>query len=234
MKSSGSELRIDGKPVRVSNLDKVLYPSVGFTKGEVIDYYIRISRYLLPHLKDRALSLKRYPNGVEKEFFYEKRCPPYRPKWVGTVDMWSKGNRETIHLCTVKDLASLVWAANLANLELHTYLFKRQKLSCPTVLVFDLDPGEGVNILDCARLALLLRGLFEKLKLKSFAKTSGSKGMQVYVPLNTPVTFEQTKQFARTIAEELTRQHPGKVTADMKKSLRTGQGVYRLESKRCA
>jgi bifunctional non-homologous end joining protein LigD len=220
---SPNELQIDGKTIPVSNLDKVLYPSCGFTKGEIIDYYIRISRFLLPHLKDRPLSLKRYPGGVEKEYFYEKRCPPYRPKWVKTIGMWSEGNQETIHFCAVDNLPSLVWAANLANLELHTYLCKRQKLTRPTVVAFDLDPGEGANVLNCASLAIVLRSLCKQLGLECFVKTSGSKGLQVYIPLNTDVTFDATKQFAKTIAEQLVKQFPAKVTADMKKSLRHGK-----------
>ena len=220
---SRDELQIDGKSVPVSNLDKVLYPSCNFTKGEIIDYYIRVSRFLLPHLKDRPLSLKRYPGGVEKEYFYEKRCPPYRPKWVKTIGMWSEGNQETIHFCAVDNLPSLVWAANLANLELHTYLCKRQKLTRPTVVAFDLDPGEGANVLNCASLALTIQSVLQRLDLKCFVKTSGSKGLQVYVPLNTPVTFEDTKRFAKTIAEELARQSPTTITEDMKKNLRRGK-----------
>ena len=219
-KSVTTDLRVGGKTVAVSNLDKVLYPSTHFTKGNVIDYYIRISRYLLPHLKDRPLSLKRYPEGVEKQFFYEKRCPPYRPRWVNTIAVWSKGNQETIHFCAVNDLPSLVWAANLANLELHTYLMKRQDLSRPTCVVFDLDPGEGTTILDAARLALWTRRELDELGLKSFVKTSGSKGLQVYAPLNSVVDFDESKAFARAVAEHLERLHPGEVVSKMTKSLR--------------
>jgi bifunctional non-homologous end joining protein LigD len=119
----------------------VFYPKVGFTKGQVIDYYVRISKWLLPHLKDRPLTLKRYPNGVEGEFFYEKRCPTFRPKWLKTAAIWSEGNQEHIDYCLANDLPSLVWAANLGDLELHTSLSKRQNPLRPTMMVFDLDPG---------------------------------------------------------------------------------------------
>jgi len=216
-------LIVGGKKLKLSNLDKILYPGVPFTKGQVIDYYVRISEVLLPHLKDHPLTLKRYPNGVTGEFFYEKRCPDFRPPWVKTAGVWSERNHETIHYCLGNNLPTLVWAANLADLELHTSLAKARNPDRPTVMVFDLDPGQGADILDCAQVALWLREELEKSKLTSFPKTSGSKGLQLYVPLNTPVTFERTKEFSHAIADRLTAQHPEHVLARMEKRLRTGK-----------
>src|ERR1044071_9683512 len=190
-----SEVRVAGKPLKVSNVEKIFYPKVGFTKGQVIDYYIRISKWLLPHLKDRPLTLKRYPNGVEAPFFYEKRCPTFRPNWLKTAAIWSEGNHANIDFCLANDLPSLVWAANLGDLELHTFLSKKQNPQRPTMMVFDLDPGPPADILNCVRVGLWLREVFERLGMESFPKTTGSKGLQVYVPLNTAVTFEQTKIF---------------------------------------
>jgi len=218
-----SEFNVGGRKLSLTNLDKVLYPKAKFTKGQVIDYYARIGEFVLPHLKDRALTLKRYPNGVDQEFFYEKRCPSFRPSWFKTAPVWSETQNENICFCRVDDLASLVWLANLADLELHTSLAHYQKPLRPTVMVFDLDPGEGVDILECAEVGLWLRELLEAKKLKCFPKTSGSKGLQIYVPLNTPVTFEQTKAMARQVAETLTEQHPGEVLFRMEKKLRKGK-----------
>jgi bifunctional non-homologous end joining protein LigD len=219
-----TELLVAGKRLPVSNLDKVFYPRTGFTKGDLIDYYIRIAPVLLPHLKDRPLTLKRYPNGVEGIFFYEKRCPKFHPSWLKTAPIWSEGNNETINFCLANDLPSLVWAANLADLELHTLLSKKQDPQRPTMLVFDLDPGPPAIIIDCARVAFWLKEVFDHVRLESFAKTTGSKGLQVYVPLNSPrVTFDETKKFARALAGHLTREHPDQVVYDMKKSLRKGK-----------
>jgi len=219
-----TELLVDGKRLPVSNLDKVFYPKVGFTKGDVINYYIRIAPVLLPHLKDRPLTLKRYPNGVEGMFFYEKRCPTFRPSWFKTAPIWSEGNNEHINFCLANDLPSLVWAANLADLELHTFLSKKQNPQRPTMLVFDLDPGPPATIINCAQVAFWLKEIFDNMGLESFVKTTGSKGLQLYVPLNVPrVTFDETKKLARSLAERLTREHPREVVYDMKKSLRKGK-----------
>jgi bifunctional non-homologous end joining protein LigD len=174
-----TELEVGGKRLPVSNLNKIFYPKVGFTKGQVIDYYIRIAPVLLPHLKDRPLTLKRYPNGVEGEFFYEKRCPSFRPKWFKTAAIWSEGNNENIHFCLANDLPSLIWAANLADLELHTFLYKRQNPSRPTMMVFDLDPGPPADILNCVQVAFWLKERLDDLGLESFPKTTGSKGLQL-------------------------------------------------------
>ena len=219
-----TELLVGGRRLPVSNLDKIFYPKTGFTKGDVINYYIRIAPVLLPHLKDRPLTLKRYTNGVEGMFFYEKRCPTFRPAWLKTAAIWSEGNNEEINFCFANDLPSLVWAANLADLELHTFLSKKQNPNRPTMIVFDLDPGPPANIINCTQVAFWLKELFDNMGLESFAKTTGSKGLQLYVPLNLPrVTFDQTKKLARSLAEHVTREHPQHVVYDMKKSLRKGK-----------
>src|ERR1700716_147155 len=217
------ELVVEGKKLSVSNLNKVLYPKAGFTKGQVIDYYIRIAPVLLPHLKDRPLTMKRYPNGVDKEFFYEKNCPSHRPKWVKTAKVWSEGNNRIMDYCLAQDLPTLVWAANLADLELHTSLAKKADVSRPTMMVFDLDPGAPADIVQCCQVGLWLRELLAGMKLKSWAKTSGSKGLQVYVPLNAPATFDQTKDLSRALAEHLERAHPKQVISKMARALREGK-----------
>ncbi len=216
-------LTVKGKRIPVSNLGKVLYPKAGFTKGQVIDYYIRIAPVLLPHLKDRPLTMKRYPNGVDAPFFYEKNCPTHRPSWVKTARVWSEGNNRNMDYCLAQDLPTLVWAANLADLELHTSLARKKNVARPTVMVFDLDPGAPADIVQCCQVGLWLRDLLAKAKLKSFAKTSGSKGLQIYVPLNTAVTFDQTKDAARRLAQFLEGEHPELVTSRMLKSVRKGK-----------
>src|SRR5260221_5702494 len=215
-----AEVVVEGKKLSVSNLNKVLYPKVGFTKGQVIDYYIRIAPALLPHLKDRPLTMKRYPNGVDAEFFYEKNCPSHRPKWVKTAKVWSEGNNRMMNYCLAQDLPTLVWAANLADLELHTSLAKKNVVTRPTMMVFDLDPGAPADMVQCCKVGLWLRDLLSKMKLKSWAKTSGSKGLQVYVPLNTPVSYEDTKGLSRSLAQHLERDHPDLVTSNMSKAVR--------------
>ncbi len=218
-----AELIVEDRKLRVSNLNKVLYPKAGFTKGQLIDYYIRIAPVLLPHLKDRPLTMKRYPNGVEGEFFYEKNCPSHRPAWVKTAKVWSEGNQREMRYCLAQDLPTLVWAANLADIELHTSLARKKDVTRPTMMVFDLDPGAPADIVQCCQVGLWLRDLLGEMKLKSFAKTSGSKGLQVYVPLNTPVTFDQTKGLSRVVAGHLERAHPNLVTSNMSKALRKGK-----------
>ena len=178
------EVEVDGRTLRLSNLDKLMYPKAGFTKGDLIDYYVRIAPVLLPHLHDRPLTLKRYPDGVEGKHFYEKQCPSHRPDWVQTAAIWSRHNKRNIDFCLVNDLPTLVWAANLADIELHTSLSLAEAIERPTMMVFDLDPGAPANIIACCKVGLWLRDLFAELKLEAFAKTSGSKGLQVYVPLN--------------------------------------------------
>ncbi len=221
--SKKAELIVEGRTLSVSNLDKVLYPKDGFTKGELINYYIQIAPVLLPHLKDRPLTMKRYPDGVEGEFFYEKNCPLHRPSWVQTAKVWSEGNQREMNYCLAQDLPTLVWAANLADIELHTSLSSKKAIARPTMMVFDLDPGAPADIVQCCQVGLWLRELLAGMKLKSWAKTSGSKGLQVYVPLNTAVTYEQTKELSHAIAEHLESEHPKVVVSKMAKALRKGK-----------
>ncbi len=223
MASKDTVVEVDGKKLKLSNLDKVLYPEVSFTKGQVIDYFVRIAPVLLPHLRGRPLTMKRYPNGVGGMFFYEKNCPKHRPEWVKTTRVWSEGNNRWMDYCVIDELPSLVWAANLADLELHTSLSLGKDILRPTFIVFDLDPGPPANIVQCCRVGLMVREIFAQLGMKSFPKTSGSKGLQIYVPLYTPVTYDDTKPFAHELARLLERRHPDLVVSDMKKVLRTGK-----------
>ena len=223
MAKQESVLQVEGREIKFSNLEKVLYPKPGFTKGQLIDYYTRISPVLLPHLAERALTLKRYPNGVDGMFFYEKNCPKYRPPWMKTAKVWSEGNNRFMDYCVVADLPSLVWLANLADIELHTSLARAADVKRPTVIAFDLDPGAPANIVQCCQVGLWIRDIFSHLGLQAFAKTSGSKGLQLYVPLNTAVTYDQTKPFARAIAQLLEDSHPDQVVSDMKKALRVNK-----------
>ncbi len=218
-----SELEVAGKRLQVSNLDKVLYPKIGFTKAQVIDYLIKISPALLPHLKNRPLTLKRYPNGVEREFFYEKQCPSHRPEWMETAKVWSEGNQYDIHFCMVNALPALVWLGNLADLELHTSLARYPKIDVPTMLVFDLDPGPPADIVQCCQVGIWLKKIFDAENLECFPKTSGSKGLQVYVPLNTATSYDITKNYAKQLAERLEREHPEVVVSKMAKILRKGK-----------
>ena len=215
-------LDIDGTKVEVTNLQKIFYPKPGFTKGDVIDYYVRISPVLLPHLKERPITLKRYPDGVEGFFFYEKKCPTHRPKWIKTTKV-DKSEGGEINYCVINDLPSLVWAANLADLELHTFLHKAPALQRPTALAFDLDPGPPADIVLCCQVGLWLKGVLDALKMESFAKTSGSKGLQVYIPINSAVTYDKTKAFSHAIAELLESRSPEVVVSKMQKSLRSGK-----------
>jgi bifunctional non-homologous end joining protein LigD len=218
-----STVEIQGKHLKLSNLEKVLYPATGFTKQQVIDYYVRIAPAILPHLAGRALTRKRYPDGVDGEPFYEKNAPQYRPDWVKTAPIWSEGNRRTVHYVLANDVPTLVWLANLAALELHPSLALAKDITCPTEMVFDLDPGPPANIVQCCQVGLWLREIFDHFRLKSFPKTSGSKGLQVYVPLNTPTDYDATKMFAHALAQLLQQQHPREVVSDMSKQLRAGK-----------
>ncbi len=223
MARTTTEVDVQGRRLKLSNLEKVLYPETGFTKGQLIDYYVRIGPALLPHLHDRPLTMKRYPEGVSGEFFYEKNCPTHRPDWVKTARVWSEGNNRWMQYCLVQDLPTLVWAANLADIELHTSLSLAEDVLRPSFIVFDLDPGAPATIVQCCQVARWVRAIFQHFGLESFAKTSGSKGLQVYVPLNTPVTYDQTKPFAHELAQLLERAHPEEVVSDMKKALRMGK-----------
>jgi bifunctional non-homologous end joining protein LigD len=218
------EVEIDGRRLSLSNLDKVMYPEAGFTKGHVIDYYTRVAPAVLKHLQGRPLTLKRYPNGVDAPHFYEKQCPSHAPDWVQTTRVDSSRARDgKIDFCLANDLPTLVWLANLADLELHTSLALAEGYGSPTVIAFDLDPGPPATIVECAEVALELRTIFEHLGMQAFAKTSGSKGMQVYVPLNTPASYAQTRPFSHGLAELLERRRPELVVSDMSKARRTGK-----------
>ena len=220
---SSVDVTVAGRSLKLSNIEKVLYPAVGFTKGQVIDYYTRIAPVLLPHLRRRALTLKRYPNGVDAHFFYEKNCPSHRPEWVETVAVWSTGNQADVNYCLANDLPTLVWVANLASLELHTSLARSDDILRPTMLVFDLDPGPPAAMVECARVGLLVREVLDDLGLVCFPKTSGSKGLQLYAPLNTPVSYDETKPFAHALARLLESRHPHLVVSQMAKDLRKGK-----------
>jgi bifunctional non-homologous end joining protein LigD len=217
------EIEVEGRRLRLSNREKVIYPHTGFTKGQLIDYYAAVAPWLLGHLAGHPVTLKRYPDGVEQPHFYEKRCPTHRPEWVQTAPVWSGRQEGTIDYCLIEDLPTLVWVANLAAIELHPSLARAGAQDTPTALVFDLDPGEPAGLRECCRVALSIREIFDAFGLQSLVKTSGLKGLQVYVPLNTAVTYEQTKPFARAVAELLEKQHPKLVVSRMTKSLRPGR-----------
>ncbi|HEY7890824.1 MAG TPA: DNA ligase D [Solirubrobacteraceae bacterium] len=218
-----TEIEVQNRRLRLSNLGKVLYPEAGFTKGEMIDYYVAVAPVLLGHLAGRPLTLKRYPDGVQGPFFYQKRCPAHRPDWVKTAAIFSERQRGEIDYCLAEDLPTLIWAANLADIELHTSLSRARDMDCPTAVVFDLDPGPPAGLKECCRVALEIRKLLEDLGLQTLVKTSGSKGLQVYLPLNAASSYTQTKPFARAVAELLQKRHPRLVVARMAKNLRPGK-----------
>ena len=216
-------VEVDGHPLKVSNLDKVLYPEVGFTKGEVIDYYVRVAPTMLPHVGDRGLTLRRYPNGVEETSFFEKRCASHRPDWVGTFD--GPGDRNgTIGYCALDSVAALAWSANMAALELHAPMARGVDIESPTMCVFDLDPGPKTGMTECAEVALDIRAVLDRLAgLECVPKTSGSKGLQLYVPLNTPHTHDHCSEFALAVAQVLEKHHADRVTSTMAKAARPGK-----------
>jgi bifunctional non-homologous end joining protein LigD len=223
--STPTIVEVDGRTLKLTNLDKVLYPATGFTKGQVVDYYARIAPVLVPHLAGRPLTMKRYPGGVgeEQEFFFEKNAPKHRPDWVKTAPVWSDGNHRTMDYILANDLPTLTWIANLASIELHPSLSVAPDISTPTMIVFDLDPGPPANIVQCCQVGLWVREIFEHFGLQSSPKTSGSKGLQIYVPLHTKIGYEQTKPFAHAIARLLEQEHADLVVSDMKKAIRTNK-----------
>jgi len=223
MAGKPSVVEIEGKHLSLTNLDKVLYPATGFAKGQLIDYYARIAPVLLPHLKDHPLTLKRYPGGVNEEFFFEKNATKHRPDWVKTAPVWSEGNQRDVNYILANDLATLVWVANLAAIELHPSLSLAKDISSPRSMVFDLDPGAPANIVQCCQVGMWLRAIFEHFGLQSFPKTSGSKGLQIYVPINSPTSYGVTKPFAHALARLLEDEHRDLVVSDMKKQLRVGK-----------
>lgn len=221
--ASDQIVEIDSRRLKLTNLEKVLYPATGFTKGQVIDYYARIAPVLVPHLASRPLTLKRYPNGVDQQYFFEKNATKHRPDWVKTAPIWSEGNRRNVNYILANDLPTLIWIANLASIELHPSLSYADEIMCPRQLVFDLDPGPPANIVQCCQVATWLRAIFEHFRLQSFPKTSGSKGLQIYVPLNTKTSYDETKPFAQALARLLENEHRDLVVSDMKKAVRTNK-----------
>src|SRR6266513_1084843 len=232
---------------RISNPGKILYPAAKFIKADAVDYYRKVATFLLPHFRNRPVTLKRYPDGVHGEAFYEKDAPGFTPDWVNTFPVPRREGGPDINYILIDDVATLTWAANMATLELHPFLHRVPKIQQPTHVVFDLDPGEGANIFNCAEVAFLLRDVLGKLRLRAFAKVSGSKGIQVYVPLNTEATYAATQPFACAMAELLEREHGDLVVSEMAKNLRVGKvfidwsqnadhkttiGVYSLRAKR--
>jgi bifunctional non-homologous end joining protein LigD len=212
---------VDGHEFEVKHLDKVMYPETGFTKAQILDYYMRISDVMLPHLKDRATTLKRYPHGVADMFFFEKNAPSYRPKWMKTVPVWSDSSERDVNYPVINDRASLIWLANQATIEFHVTMATRRSLERPRAVVFDFDPGPGMTSIDCAKVALTMQRRLEHDDLESWVKSSGSKGLHVYVPLNRPkMTFERTKDYAHRVANDLVDALPDLVVAKMAKKLR--------------
>jgi bifunctional non-homologous end joining protein LigD len=223
MKGEAGPLEVGGRSLNIRNLDRVVFPRTGTTKAEVLDYYVRVADAMLPHLRDRLLHMHRYPEGVEGPRFWQKGCPEHRPEWLPTAPVWSRDKQANIDYCVVNELAALLWAVNIGSIELHTSLHLRHDMQRPTVIAFDLDPGEGVDILPCCEIALELRELFAGLELRSFGKTSGSKGLQVYIPLNGEATYAETKPVSRAIAELLEARSPEMVVSRMARDLRRGK-----------
>jgi bifunctional non-homologous end joining protein LigD len=243
--AAAQQISIEGRVLRLSRLDKPLYPS-GFTKAQVIEYYIRIAPFLLPHFHNRPVTLKRFPDGVEGQSFYEKDAPRYAPDWLETFPVPRRAGGPEIRYVLINNLATLVWCANIASLELHPFLHTAPKLGQPRCVVFDLDPGAPADIFSCAEVAFRLKAWLDRRKLKSFIKVSGSKGLQLYLPLNTAVTYEQTRAFAHQLARDFEEKYPDLCIASMDKSLRGGKvfmdwsqnadfkttvGVYSLRAK---
>jgi len=220
--SEVTEVDVGGRRLRLSNLTKVLYPEVGFTKAEVINYYVRVAPLLLTHAAGRCITFRRFPDGVDRASFFNKRCPDFRPPWLTTKPGPGEGG-QGIDYCQLNEVAAIAWAANLAALELHGPMARSSDLDSPTMVVFDLDPGAPATIVECAQVALDIRELIEPLGLVGFPKTSGSKGMQVYVPLNSPGTHEGAKSFALAVAQLLAKRYPKRILASMSKDRRSGK-----------
>ena len=216
------EVAVGDRKLRLSNLEKILYPDVGFTKAQVIDYYVRIAPTMLPHIADRGITMRRYPDGVDAESFFNKRCPDWRPDWVEAVAGPGESSGP-IQYCQLSETAGLAWAANLAALEIHSPMARSDDIESPTMVVYDLDPGEGTDIVDCAKVALILSDLLDQIGLAGWPKTSGSKGMQVYVPLNRPHSHEHASSFARATGQLIERDLPDRVITSMSRSKRKGK-----------
>ena len=221
--AASGQLEVAGRRLNIRTLDRVVFPKAGTTKGELLDYYLRIADVMLPHLRDRLLHMHRYPEGVEGPRFWQKACPEHRPDWMPVAPVWSRDKDAYILYCVVNELPALLWAVNLGSIELHTSLHLRDDLHRPTAMAFDLDPGEGVGVLECGEVALRLGALFEDMGKEALLKTSGSKGLQVYVPMPEPVAYADTKPTSKAIAELLERERPDAVVARMAKSLLAGK-----------
>jgi bifunctional non-homologous end joining protein LigD len=223
--ASDRQVEVDGRELKLTNLDKVLYPEIGFTKGEMVDYYAKVAPAMVPHLAGRAVTLRRFPEGVDDldAAFFEKRCPKHRPKWVKTARVEAGPRAGKIDFCVCDGRPTLVWMAQLAAIELHPSLSLARAPTRPTVLAFDLDPGPPADVVECCRVGLRLRDMFGHFGVEGFPKTSGSKGLQVYVPLNRKVHYETTKPFAKAIAQLLEKQTPDLVVSKMKKAERGGK-----------
>ena len=221
-KTSETVVELEGVRLRVSNLGKVLYPDVGFTKAEVIDYYARVAPVMLPHVASRGVTLRRYPDGVDGQSFFEKRCPGHRPAFIGTYP--GPGDRVGgIDYCRLDSLPALAWAANMAALEIHAPMATGDDIESPQLCVFDLDPGPPATIIECARIGLAIREVLAGIGLDAVVKTSGSKGLQLYVPLNRPHTHDHTSAFAHAVAQVLEKHRPDEVLSVMTKALRGGK-----------
>jgi bifunctional non-homologous end joining protein LigD len=224
--ATSQQVEVDGRELKLTNLDKVLYPKAGFSKGEMVDYYARVAPAMVPHLSGRAVTLRRFPEGVDDldAAFFEKRCPKHRPSWVKTTRVTAGPRSGKIDFCVCDGRPTLIWMAQLAAIELHPSLSRGRAPKRPTVLAFDLDPGPPADVVDCCRVALRLREMFAHFGVESFPKTSGSKGMQVYVPLNNKkMSYDLTKPFAKAIAQLLEKQTPDEVLSTMKKVDREGK-----------
>jgi bifunctional non-homologous end joining protein LigD len=219
-----TRVAVGGRELTVSNLDKVLFPETGFTKGQLIDYYLKVAPVMLPHIVDRPLTMKRYPDGVDKKFFYEKHVPSHAPAWVRTVGVPTSEGGDEIEYPVVSDLATLVWAANLATIEFHVPLWRvgrrRTRPGPPDLLVFDLDPGDGTTIVECCAVARLVQKVLTERGLETRAKSSGSKGLQVYAALKGRPTWDGSRDLAHDIASQLESEHRDLITSNMRKSLR--------------
>jgi bifunctional non-homologous end joining protein LigD len=222
MAAADTFVELEGETLKVTNLDMVLYPEAGFTKAEVIDYYVRVAPAMLPHVAGRGVTLRRYPNGVDDKSFFEKRCPTHRPEFVGTCP-GPGDNGGAIDYCRFDNVAALAWAGNMAALEIHAPMARCGDIESPQMCVFDLDPGAPAGMRQCAEVGLDIRDLLESQGLACFAKTSGSKGLQLYVPLNTPHTHEHASAFANAVARALEKHHPDRVVSSMRKDIRGGK-----------
>src|SRR4051794_6767659 len=216
-------LDVGGRELRVTSLDRVLYPETGTTKADLLGYYARVGPVMVEHLRDRLLHLHRYPEGVDGPRFWQKQCPDGRPDWLPTAPIWSRDKQAFIEYCVANEPAAVLWAVNIGSLELHTSLHTVHDLMRPTAIAFDLDPGDGVGLVECCDVAVRLRDLFAGTGLRCFAKTSGSKGLQVYVPLNTSVAYRETKPIARGVAEMLETRWPELVVSRMARAARRGK-----------